>query len=204
MKKQIVIISFLIIGVMATVFLNLSGCKGSTQNIDSSTPTGSTISASSIYVTSTGANTITSTADSLSNSADELFPVTSIPPEAESNVQSMDDEMSSAVESFAALNSGTASPLLEYLAAAETTSVKSTLAAYGVDFNLTAQGNTLIYSYKYLVDITLDQVKQAESQISAFNTNQVQAFKAEGVTDAAIHDIYYDKNGNLLYEQDYN
>lgn len=200
MKRQALIITFFQLSLVVVVFFALTGC-GKGSSISSLSSTASSIISTSSANSFDSANMSADMEENVGNSS--IGSDSYMQPNVSAIIQSMQDETSKAVESLQALNRDTAPQLLEFMADAQSANADPTLDSY-INFNISAQGNTLILSYKYLVDVTVDQVKQAEEQVKDFYTNQVQIFKNEGVSDAAIHEVYYDKNGHLIYEQDYN
>ena len=203
MKRKVIVVSAFVFCMIVAVLFNLVGCGKNSLTGSLSSTANSAVSSRNISSISSASPPSTSSSivedASILSASNESY----VQPDVSAIIQSMRDETSETVESLQALNSGTAPQLLEFMAYAQEVNVNSMFATY-LDFNVSAQGDTLIFSYRYLVDITLDQAQQAEAQVEDFYTNQVQIFKNDGITDAAIHDIYYDKNGNLIYERDYN
>ena len=219
MKRFIV----LCVSISVLVVLCIAGCTSPASSSSSTPPSASAQGVSSQSLSNNSFSATTSISSDISGGLSVDNSISN----GSSLLQSTTDAMQSAVESlylqyggsiptestqsaFEAAesdylaNGGPALPILQILAANQTMNLNAAYTSMGLNYSISAQGNTLIYTYKYLKDATVDDAKQQEATMQSTNEAQVQEFKAEGVQTAEIKSLYYDKNGNLLYEQDYN
>jgi len=111
-------------------------------------------------------------------------------------------EIDSDANSLAAIYPNVPLPILKQVAAANSPGGQEMFAYSMMDLSATAHDSTLVYTFKFLNDdATADQAKRiTESNVYP---NMIQSLKEDGVANPVIQCYFYDKNGKLLYSQEY-
>jgi hypothetical protein len=73
-----------------------------------------------------------------------------------------------------------------------------------MDLNVTGEGSTLVYTYKYVMDVDKDQIRPGlESQKGTLETTAknlvIPEMKKFGIKNAQVKYVYLDNNGDEIY-----